>query len=64
MGYFEEKFGADVVARFAEPLGRLQARGMLRIGDGVIELTPAGLLQADGLLPEFYAPEHQGARYT
>jgi hypothetical protein len=27
-------------------------------------LTTAGLLQADGLLPEFYAPEHQGARYT
>jgi len=63
-GYFEQKFGADVVARFAEPLGRLQSRGMLRIGDGVVELTPAGLLQADGLLPEFYAPEHQGARYT
>jgi len=62
--YFRKKFGADPLARFAEPLGRLEGRGMLKVGDGVVELTAAGLLQADSLLPEFYAPEHQGARYT
>ena len=29
-----------------------------------IELTRAGLLRVDGLLPAFFEPEHQGIRYT
>jgi oxygen-independent coproporphyrinogen III oxidase len=29
-----------------------------------IALTREGLLRADGLLPAFFEPEHQGVRYT
>ncbi len=62
--YFDEKFGVDVLKHFAAPLADLAGRGMLTVrGDG-IDLTRAGLLQADGLLPAFYDAEHQNARYT
>jgi len=64
---FREKFGVEVVDRFAGPLERLQAEGMLVVhrepDHGRIELTRRGLLQVDALLPEFYAEEYQGARY-
>ncbi len=62
--YFQRKFGVDILERFAEPLARLQERGMLAIGDGVVELSRAGLLRVDTLLPEFYDPRYFGARYT
>jgi oxygen-independent coproporphyrinogen-3 oxidase len=29
-----------------------------------VELTRAGLLQVDSLLPRFFEPHHQGIRYT
>jgi len=69
---FEEKFGVDVLDRYAEPLKRLESEGMLTVhrteghdnGHGRIELSRQGLLQVDTLLPEFYAEEHRGARYT
>jgi len=65
---FEEKFGVDVLERYEEPLRRLESEGMLAVhsdnGKDRIELTRRGLLQVDSLLPEFYAEEYQGARYT
>ena len=43
---------------------RMSARdGSRGMGDR-ITLTPEGLLRADGLLPAFFEPEHQGVRYT
>jgi oxygen-independent coproporphyrinogen-3 oxidase len=63
-----EKFGVDVLDRFAGPLERLETGGMLVVhredGGGRIELTRRGLLQVDALLPEFYAEEYRGARST
>ena len=71
---FEEKFGVDVLDRYEEPLKRLESEGMLAVhrddgqgegnGGGRIELTRRGLLQVDTLLPELYAEEYRGARYT
>jgi len=68
---FAEKFGVDVLERYEEPLKRLESEGMLAVhegddgrGNGRIELTRRGLLQVDTLLPELYAEEYQGARYT
>lgn len=65
---FEEKFGVDVLERYEEPLERLESEGMLAVhrdnGKDRIELTRRGLLQVDSLLPEFYAEEYRGARYT
>jgi oxygen-independent coproporphyrinogen-3 oxidase len=62
--YFNDKFGADILEQFAEPLNTLKQQGMLEIEDDLVRLTPQGLLRVDSLLPEFYAPEFQHARYT
>ncbi|MHC4429308.1 MAG: coproporphyrinogen III oxidase, partial [Planctomycetota bacterium] len=62
--YFRRKFDAEIVDEFAEAFGRLERRGMLQLGDDEVRLTRQGLLQVDGLLPEFYEEKHRNARYT
>ena len=63
--YFEEKYRVDLRARFAEPLDTLLADGYLSAVSGDrIELTRAGLLRVDSLLPKFFLPEHTDIRYT
>jgi oxygen-independent coproporphyrinogen-3 oxidase len=64
LDYFRSKFGSDVVADFAESFDRLTEEGFVTLGDGSVELTRAGLLQADRLLPAFFEPQHRGTRYT
>ena len=62
--YFNEKFSADVLKRFATPLQTLKDWGFLTIeGDSLI-LNRDGLLQVDRLLHEFFLPEHKNARYA
>ena len=63
-GYFRDKFGVDILERFAEPFGKLEERGMLRVLEDGIELSRQGLLRVDTLLPEFYDERYRGARYT
>ena len=36
----------------------------LTVANGNVELTRAGLLQVDRLLPAFFEAEHRGTRYT
>jgi len=62
--YFNDKFGADILRQFAAPLSKLKERGMLEVEDDLVRLTPQGLFRVDSLLPEFYSPEFQHARYT
>jgi oxygen-independent coproporphyrinogen-3 oxidase len=62
--YFQRKFGADILKDFAEGFGGLAQGGHLTLDNGRVELTRTGLLQVDRLLPAFFEPEHQGARYT
>ncbi len=57
--YFEQKFGVDVLRRFAAPLAALQAEGLLTIKDGSLQLSRDGLLQVDRLLHSFFLPEHR-----
>ncbi|MDA2938663.1 coproporphyrinogen III oxidase, partial [Acidobacteria bacterium AH-259-A15] len=62
--YFQAKFEVDICERFAEPIGALQEAGFLqRSGDDVM-LSREGLLCVDRLLPGFFLPKHQNARYT
>ncbi len=61
---FAEKFGTNVLERFAEPLRRLQKDGWLQLSSDRIDLTPAGLLRVDSLLPNFYEEKFRNARYT
>jgi len=63
-GYFRDKFGVDVTTHFAPALSRLAERGMLELVPEGARLTRDGLLRVDALLPEFYAPRYQNARYT
>ncbi len=62
--YFQNKFGVDILKRFADPLGRHAAAGFLTLGDGRVKLTRVGLLRVDELLHEFFREEHRTARYT
>ncbi|MEM7481224.1 MAG: coproporphyrinogen-III oxidase family protein [Acidobacteriota bacterium] len=62
---FEQKFGVDVLRRYEPAWKDLEERGMLSVEpSGAVELTRAGLLQVDSLLPNFYAETYRGARYT
>ena len=63
-GYFRDKFGVEILERFEDALARLEAQRMLTMSQDQIELTRDGLLRVDSLLPEFYAPRYQQARYT
>ena len=61
---FQNKFGADPMVRFAEPIQRLQDWGFLTVEGDTIQISRDGLLQIDRLLHEFYLPEHRGDRYA
>jgi oxygen-independent coproporphyrinogen-3 oxidase len=62
--YFRGKFGVDILQDFRPAFDNLQAEGQLDFTSERVWLTPQGLLQIDRLLPAFFLPEHQGARYT
>ncbi|MBI3269020.1 MAG: coproporphyrinogen III oxidase family protein [Planctomycetes bacterium] len=64
LAYFDGKYGIDLRERFAEPLGRLAAEGVLALDGDAVRLSREGLLRVDTLLPAFYLPEHRDARYT
>lgn len=61
--YFRDKFGVEIGRRFAEPLSQFAAAGWLTADADAVTLTREGLLRVDRLLPAFYQPEHQQARY-
>ena len=64
-GYFQAKYGVDVLTRFQEPLASLEADGYLASRTPArIALTRPGLLRVDSLLARFFLPEHTGIRYT
>jgi oxygen-independent coproporphyrinogen-3 oxidase len=63
-GYFRRKFGADILSEFADAFERFAAEGQLTMSGDSVELTRAGLLQIDRLLPAFFRPEHRTTRYT
>jgi oxygen-independent coproporphyrinogen-3 oxidase len=63
-GYFQKKFGTDILKDFADGFERLRQEGFVKVRDGAVELTRPGLLQVDRLLPTFFEPEYRGTRYT
>jgi oxygen-independent coproporphyrinogen-3 oxidase len=62
--YFRGKFGMDILDEFAEPFGHYEAEGQLSVHSYGVELTRAGLMQIDRLLPAFFQAEHRTTRYT
>jgi oxygen-independent coproporphyrinogen-3 oxidase len=63
-GYFDDKFGVDILAAWHESWHELQDARLAELDPPQVRLTRAGLLQVDGLLPRFFEPEHRGVRYT
>lgn len=63
-GYFHEKFGVDIIDRYRAVLETLQQDGQLRVEGDSIVLTRKGLLRVDSMLPSFYSPRFQHARYS
>ncbi len=59
-----ERFGVDPLEHFAAPLEALASDGWLTWNEHVVELTRAGLLRVDRLLPSFYDARFQSIRYS
>ncbi len=64
VGYFQNKFGVDIREKFSEQWQGYVTDGYVKLNGDAIELTQAGLLRVDGLLPPFFEVEFQGVRYT
>jgi oxygen-independent coproporphyrinogen-3 oxidase len=62
--YFRQKFQVDILQQYRDVWQEHVQNGMVTMDGDRIELTRQGLLQADGLLPAFFEPEHRGVRYT
>jgi oxygen-independent coproporphyrinogen-3 oxidase len=63
--YFTNKYGVDILQRFAPQFASLDAEGDLKeAGEEIVALTRQGLLRVDALLPRFFLPQHSGIRYT
>ena len=62
--YYQEKFGVNVLEKFAQPLSHLQSEGFIKLEEDGIVLSRDGLLQVDRLLHDFFLPQHRDARYT
>ncbi len=63
-GYFQQKFGVDVIDHWRDAWQQHRDDGLLSFDDAQVQLTRDGLLRADALLPAFFEPEHRGVRYT
>jgi oxygen-independent coproporphyrinogen-3 oxidase len=63
-GRFREKYGVDVLSEWEQVWQQHANDQMLVIEGDRVTLTRQGLLQADGLLPAFFEPQHRGSRYT
>ena len=61
-GYFRAKFGVELLERFRGPLEAHRAAGWLDWTPAAITATRAGLLRIDGLLPDYFRPEHRTSR--
>ncbi len=64
LDYFQDKYEVDILQEFREAFSQHRDDGMLTYDSDRVALTRQGLLNADGLLPAFFEPEHRGIRYT
>jgi oxygen-independent coproporphyrinogen-3 oxidase len=62
--YFAEKFEVDIVNRWRSVWDEYVDDGYAAVSDDRIELTRAGLLRVDALLPAFFEPQFRDVRYT
>jgi oxygen-independent coproporphyrinogen-3 oxidase len=60
----DAKYHVETQAALGAELRALRDEGYLTLQPGGIQLTRAGLLNIDWLLPRLYLPQHKGVRYT
>jgi oxygen-independent coproporphyrinogen III oxidase len=63
-GYFRRKFGVEILDQWRDVWQEYAGEEWLSTEGDQIQLTRAGLLQVDALLPAFFEAEHRGVRYT
>jgi oxygen-independent coproporphyrinogen-3 oxidase len=63
-GYFRGKFGVEIAGQFKDGFDSLVSEKLATIVGDRIELSRAGLLRVDTLLPRFFEPQFQNVRYT
>ena len=61
-GYFEKKFGVNILERFSSQLDELTGEGLLDVMKGSIVLKRDGLLCVDNLLHDFFLEQHKTDR--
>ncbi|NNE93636.1 MAG: coproporphyrinogen III oxidase family protein [Verrucomicrobiales bacterium] len=64
VAYFQEKYGENVLEKFAAPLKYIESEGFLSVEGDTVKFNRQGLLQVDRLLHEFFLSHHRNARYT
>ena len=63
-GYFRQKFSVEILEHWSGVFAEMVNDGWCKLTGDSVTLTREGLLRVDSLLPDFFEPEHQGARYT
>lgn len=64
VNYFSEKFGCDVLGEWREVWQDYSEAGYLVVHGKSVDLTRAGLLRVDALLPAFFEEQFRDVRYT
>jgi oxygen-independent coproporphyrinogen-3 oxidase len=64
VAYFADKFGVDIIDEWRTVWDEYAADDYLAFQADRVELTRAGLLRVDALLPAFFEPEFRDVRYT
>ncbi len=62
--YFAEKFGVNLLERFAGELAALRSRDLLSWSAEEIRLSREGLMRVDELLPDFFLPQHREVQFA
>ena len=62
--YFADKFGVDIVDEWRAVWNEYVDEGWATVEANRVNLTRAGLLRVDALLPAFFEPEFRDVRYT
>ncbi len=64
VAYFQQKYATKILEKWRDEFTTYRDCGLLTFDSARVELTRAGLLQVDGLLPAFFEPEFRNVRYT
>ncbi len=64
VGYFQKKFGVDILQEFSHAWDHMRAWGYLSEEGDELQMNREGLLRADRLVHELFLPQHRDARYA